>query len=138
MNQNILVAVDGSNVSEKAFEYVLKRSKELNDNLTILKVVESYGYPEKATDEVLKGEISQAENLIRKLEERAEKQGVKAESEVIVESNAANGIVKYAKEKGSDLIVVGGQGKTDLETVQLGSVSEGVVKRAGCPVLVYR
>ena len=44
-------------------------------------------------------------------------------------------IVRYARDKDIDLIVVGTHGRTGLEHVLLGSVAENVVRKASCPVL---
>ena len=47
-------------------------------------------------------------------------------------------ILALAAEVGADLIFVGSHGKTGVERFVLGSVSERVVREAGCPVLVAR
>jgi nucleotide-binding universal stress UspA family protein len=47
-------------------------------------------------------------------------------------------IVDYAKEWGADLVVVGSCEKSRIEKFVLGSVSETVVKRAPCSVLVVK
>jgi universal stress protein A len=47
-------------------------------------------------------------------------------------------IVRYAREKAVDLIVLGTHGRTGLAHVLLGSVSEKVVRKAPCPVLTVR
>lgn len=47
-------------------------------------------------------------------------------------------ILLLAAEVGADLIFIGSHGKTGLERILLGSVSERVVREAGCPVLVAR
>jgi nucleotide-binding universal stress UspA family protein len=44
-------------------------------------------------------------------------------------------IVKYADEIAADLIIMGCHGRTRLEHMVLGSVAEGVVRRASAPVL---
>ena len=44
-------------------------------------------------------------------------------------------IVRYAKEKSIDLIVMGTHGRTGLTHLLLGSVAENVVRTATCPVL---
>lgn len=51
---------------------------------------------------------------------------------------AATVILGLAAEVGADLIFVGSHGKTGLERIMLGSVSERIVREAGCPVLVAR
>lgn len=47
-------------------------------------------------------------------------------------------ILALAAEVGADLIFVGSHGKTGLERIVLGSVSERIVREAGCPVMVAR
>jgi len=46
--------------------------------------------------------------------------------------------VALAKEVGADLIVVGCEGLRGIERVVLGSVSERIVREAGCPVVIAR
>ncbi|CAN5871520.1 hypothetical protein BH11MYX2_BH11MYX2_08540 [soil metagenome] len=50
----------------------------------------------------------------------------------------ANEILQIAEELGADLIMIGSHGKTGLERLVLGSVSERVVREAKCPVMVAR
>ena len=47
-------------------------------------------------------------------------------------------IVRYARENGCDLIVLGTHGRTGLRHALLGSVAEKVVRKAHCPVLTVR
>jgi nucleotide-binding universal stress UspA family protein len=51
---------------------------------------------------------------------------------------AADEILAVAREIGADLIYVGSHGKLGVERWVLGSVSERIVREAGCPVLVAR
>ena len=46
--------------------------------------------------------------------------------------------IKYAKEKGVDLIVVGTKGKSGMRKALLGSVASKVVAYSLCSVLVVR
>jgi nucleotide-binding universal stress UspA family protein len=50
----------------------------------------------------------------------------------------AEEILALASEVGADLIFIGSHGKTGIERLLLGSVSERVVREAGCPVMVVR
>jgi nucleotide-binding universal stress UspA family protein len=52
--------------------------------------------------------------------------------------HAATEILVLAKGVGADLIIVGSNGVTGIERVLLGSVSEAVVRGAGCSVIVAR
>ena len=59
------------------------------------------------------------------------------EAEVAV-GHPAETIVRVARERGADLIVMGTHGRTGLQHVLLGSVTEHVVRLASCPVLTIR
>ena len=50
----------------------------------------------------------------------------------------ADTIVRMARERGADLIVMGTHGHTGLRHVLLGSVAEHVVRLAPCPVLTVK
>jgi nucleotide-binding universal stress UspA family protein len=50
----------------------------------------------------------------------------------------ADTIVRLARERGADLIVMGTHGRTGLQHALLGSVAEKVVRLAPCPVLTVR
>lgn len=54
----------------------------------------------------------------------------------VVVGNPADAILRVARERGVDLIVMGTHGRTGLQHVLLGSVAEHVVRHAQCPVLV--
>lgn len=51
---------------------------------------------------------------------------------------AATEILDLAEDVGADLIFVGSHGKTGVERVLLGSISEKIVREAKCPVMVAR
>jgi nucleotide-binding universal stress UspA family protein len=48
------------------------------------------------------------------------------------------GLLQLARERNSDLIVMGTHGRTGLPHIRLGSTAERVVQHAGCPVLTVR
>lgn len=56
----------------------------------------------------------------------------------LVVGDAAREITQLASHVGADLAIVGTAGKTGVTRLALGSVSEKVVRLAGCPVLVVR
>jgi nucleotide-binding universal stress UspA family protein len=56
----------------------------------------------------------------------------------MVQGRAADEIVRIAREKQVDVIVVGTHGRTGLSRAALGSVAELVVRRAACSVVVVR
>ena len=50
----------------------------------------------------------------------------------------ADQITEYAAKNNIDLIVMGTHGRSGIEKMWLGSVTEKVLRQAGCPVLVVR
>lgn len=56
----------------------------------------------------------------------------------LVEGDPVAEIVRLAKETGSELIVMGTHGWTGLSRLLMGSVAEGVVRTATCPVLTIK
>jgi nucleotide-binding universal stress UspA family protein len=50
----------------------------------------------------------------------------------------ATAITKAAKDWPADLIVIGSHGRSGMRRALLGSVAEGVMRNAPCPVLVVR
>ena len=56
--------------------------------------------------------------------------------QLVVETGAPVGaILGYAKKHGIDLIVMGTQGRGTVERMWVGSVTQGVLRRALCPVV---
>jgi nucleotide-binding universal stress UspA family protein len=54
------------------------------------------------------------------------------------EGQPVDQILHVAKETGCDLIVMGTHGRTGLGRVLMGSVAEGVIRKAPCPVLTIK
>ncbi len=78
-----------------------------------------------------------AERELPKLAECDECAGLTVE-EVIVHGEAAAEIVRVAREREVDLIVISSHGRTGLGRILFGSTAEAVVRHASCPVLVVK
>ncbi len=57
---------------------------------------------------------------------------------VFLEGEPATEIVRFARDAGIDLIVMGTHGRTGLERLLMGSVAEKVLRDAHCSVLVVK
>jgi nucleotide-binding universal stress UspA family protein len=50
----------------------------------------------------------------------------------------ASEVVRIAADENAEMIVLGTHGRTGMTRLLMGSVAEAIVRRAPCPVLVYR
>ena len=72
-----------------------------------------------------------------KLMQAPECEGLDVE-EVIGHGEPASEIVRVARERGADLIVISSHGRTGIGRILFGSTAESVVRYAHCPVLVVK
>lgn len=142
--KRILVPLDGSDSSFSAAEYAIKLAKVANAEVLFMHAVVNPPYIEyRAAGQMITAYIDeakrQAEMWYKKVGDLASKNGVKFLSETILDVvSAADSIVNYAENNKADLIVIGTKGKTGLKRFLLGSVANGVVIHASCPVLVTK
>jgi nucleotide-binding universal stress UspA family protein len=147
---NILVAIDGSEISMKAAVYaidIVKKNKSQLIALTVLDIstlrrisssfitAPTYGLKE------LEEKRKEAQQWLDKFEKLAAKENnVKLKSEIIEDpiSRVGSSIVDYAERENVDLIVIGSRGRTGFKKMLLGSVASDVVTYAHCPVMVVK
>ena len=62
-----------------------------------------------------------------------------AKTEIFIDvKSVIESVIDYASRRNIDLIVIGTRGRTGLKRFLMGSVSNGVVQHAHCPVLLVR
>ena len=142
MYKSILMPTDGSPCSLQALEHGLSLAKVLSAKVHFLYVLENPAQaiwiaPESVPYglELLEDLKKAGEEAIAKALNLAQEKGVEATGEV-KEGVPVPTIVEAAK--GFDLLVMGTHGRTGLDKLLLGSVTEGVLHRVGIPVLVVR
>ncbi|OEF96721.1 universal stress protein [Desulfuribacillus alkaliarsenatis] len=139
--KSILVAVDSSNESKKAFSRAVTLATENNATLTITHVVDIPIYSDyKPYDaEILNLAKQSAEELIVEFKNSALNTGVSKVETLLETGSAKREIIQTIIPKANpDLIVVGATGTNALERVLVGSVSEYIIRHAPCDVLVVR
>ena len=138
--KRILVPLDFSPCSEKALQYAIPFARQFGAKLVLVHVIQSYVPLSEFTagDPGFVPANSQdtAQKRLRALQENL---GNGIKSCVVVQvGNPYTRIVETARKLGIDLIILSTHGHTGLAHVFLGSTTEKVVRRAGCPVLVVR
>jgi nucleotide-binding universal stress UspA family protein len=136
MYTNILVPTDGSPVSLKAARTATTLAKTLNARITALYVMPPCAHG--PSDEERRAIERDAGNALRKVEDAAAEAKV-ACSEVFVRGDAPwEGILKTARERKCDLIVMGSRGRSSTAAAILGSETAQVLTRSKTPVMVCR
>ena len=142
--RRILFATDLSKASGKAFTSAVALAKANRAALTILHVVvpftpvvsEQYLAPE--TFEQINIEMRRSSKRhVARLIDKTKKAGIQAAG-LIVEGHPAEEIVRTARSKHVDLIVLGTHGRTGINKLFVGSVAARVVATAPCPVMTVR
>jgi nucleotide-binding universal stress UspA family protein len=141
--ENILVPFDLSSPSNHAFKAALDIAQKYNSKITLLTCVEGDSwhhkfYDARADSELLKKQTKAAKKFMEKLEESANKAGVKIKLQIIKSTSVVKDITTFAKSRQIDLIVMGSHGRTGLDKLILGSVANGVIQRSTVPVLLIK
>lgn len=139
----ILVAYDGSKLSEKALEHaiaMLERSEQIElDVATVYDVpkgLEGYGLYNEG---LLKDFRAGTEKMMEKVEQQLKDANIPNKVRTyVLEGNPAKVLVDFANERDTDMIVMGSRGLSGLQEVFLGSVSNYVVQHANCPVFIVK
>ncbi len=123
--EKILVPTDGSIYSDLAVREAISIAKRIGSSLIALSV-----YKRDANFEL-------AEATIGIVKELAEKEGVKVEA-LTLKGEPHEVIVNTVEKKNAGFMVVGSHGRSGIERLLMGSVTERVIGHAGCPILVVR
>jgi nucleotide-binding universal stress UspA family protein len=140
--RRIIVGVDGSKQGQAAIDFLLRLSIPEVARVTVVSVVpplpiESSLQPPPLLNRVLVPLEKQARDVAVQAAARIRRAGFEATS-LVTHGNPNHEIVKLAESERADLIVIGSRGLTGTTRFLMGSVSDGVVKYAPCPVLVVR
>ena len=140
--RRILFPTDFSERAEAAWEYAQTVASAFNAEIHLLHVLQE---PVTMLPESALAVAPPAVNMPELME--AAEQGLDRISQStsnsvtnrsVVSGPPAEEIVRYARDAGVDLIVLGTHGRTGLAHVLLGSVAEKIVRKAPCPVLTVR
>jgi universal stress protein A len=140
--KTILCPVDFSEISDSALEYAVFLASHHHAKLLLLHVVEYLQELEQyqvlvfTPIELSEKMVNRAQEDLNKLSQQIQKT-IKVET-VIRQGKAFVEIIKQAKEKDMDLIVMASHGRTGISHMLMGSVAEKVVRKANCPVLIVR
>lgn len=145
MYKNILVAIDGSELSDLAQSHALALAKAFGSKVVVVHATPPWSslvvgdavvmYPPADYDQTME---AAAQKLLTKAAATFSAAGIPVETVHTTDPQAHKAIVETAKAKGCDLIVMGSHGRHGLASLMLGSVATKTVTHAHVPVLICR
>jgi len=134
----ILVPLDGSEYSEKALLHACDLAKNYQANLLLLYVVEkSFSLNLLDQKEYLTILRKFGYKILSKGKEITTNKGIDSET-ILREGNITNEIIKLAKNKKCNLIIVGNKGLGAASRFFLGSVSNKLANNSPCSLLIVK
>jgi len=134
----VLVAVDGSDISDLAVKRAGQYTRMANVDLTLLTVLEDVVSYKKIPDTpIYRERKKEAEKILRKAKKNLKDHGVDCKTKILVGPIAAE-IVRLAEEEPFTSIFMGSRGNRGLKRMLLGSVADDVIRHAHCPVTIIR
>ena len=147
MYQRILVATDGSELSNKAVQSATSLAALTGATLVALKVVPRYprsymegALPVDAKDvkQIEAQWTATAQALVDSIKANAGAQGVTVKALVAKSDLVAEAVIAAAKKHKCDLIVMASHGRKGIKRLLLGSETQHVLTHSHIPVLVLR
>jgi nucleotide-binding universal stress UspA family protein len=143
MFKKILFPTDFSECAHKVLEYLPELKNIGVEEIVLIRVINlnrvvgiKSGFD---IDAWIRKEEKESEEKLAEFVGFLERYGIKAKYTLPIPSgDPVTEIVKAAKKEDVSLIIMGSRGKSVLKEIIVGSVSEGVVRRASVPVIIIK
>ncbi len=141
--KTILFPTDFSNGARAAMDHAVSLARDYKAKIILLYVIQDISIAEwyipstlSVTDLIDDMQKSAWKEMDRWAAEAAAKAG--EVEKLVVRGVPFVEIIRTAKEKSADLVVIGTHGRTGIDHMLFGSTAEKVVRKAPCPVLTVR
>jgi len=147
MYKNLLVATDGSKLSEKAVAHAISLAQAVRAKLTVFFAAPDYPLPAYADGvvyepvsrkEYAKLAAEDAKKILDNATAKASAAGVEAASAYTIAAAPWEAILAAAKKHKADAIVMASHGRRGISAVLLGSETQKVLTHSKLPVIVVR
>jgi len=144
MYKHILVPIDGSDTSARAFEAALELARENGAELQPLHAIDlptvALAVPGYDPAVVRTAFLQEGTEIVNDALERMHRDGVKGTSRIIevnpLGDDIAQCILRACVDLKADLVVMGTHGRRGIQRLVLGSVAERFLRTSNCPVLL--
>ena len=141
--KTILFPTDFSNGARAAMDHATSLAKDYQAKLILLYVIQDISIAEwyipssisvgDLVEDMQKSAWQEMDKWIAEVSKQ-----VKDPEKMVVRGVPFVEIIRIAKERKADLIVIGTHGRTGIDHMLFGSTAEKVVRKASCPVLTVR
>jgi nucleotide-binding universal stress UspA family protein len=145
MFKHVLLPTDGSKLSENAIRMGVQLAKTVNAKVTGFYVMPEFHVFTYKTEmledtkrEFAKDSKAHAAQYLSVIETAAKAAGVTCDIASGTHDHPYEAIIKAAKQRGCDLIVMASHGRKGVQAVLLGSETQKVLTHSHIPVLVCR
>jgi len=141
--KNILVPYDGSTYALKAFNKAVDLAKQHNSRIKVVSCLDianlgGWYIDRRINKDIMRKAKKITEELFSKLDDIARRNSVTVDFKIIESSNTVKSLISFTKSKNIDLVMMGSSGRGNFDKILLGSVSNGVMQKAKCPVLIIK
>ena len=139
--RTILVPLDFSDCSLAGLTYAVRLARELGARILVVHVTDlgpvmmTTDYGEYSSRRCMKAAERQCGDQMKDFLSRVDFDGVPVDTRAVA-GYCPGAICEIAAREGADLIVIATHGRTGLRRAVMGSVAEGTLRHAVCPVLV--
>ena len=139
--RKILVPVDFSDCSLAGLTYAVKFAKEVGARISVLHVADlgpvmmTTGCGNYDSPPYVEAARRRSADQMQAFLKRVNSDGVRVDPSAVA-GYCPTAIYEAAAKQGADLIIISTHGRTGLRRAVIGSVAEGAVRHAACPVLV--
>ncbi|WP_432259009.1 universal stress protein [Cupriavidus sp. TMH.W2] len=145
MFKHLLVAVDGSPLSDTAYRKAIALARPLQASITAVQVVAHYDVMRLQTamlretrERYMQEAYRQAEAYLSTIAQEAAAAGVSCDTACVTGDHIFQAIIDAAESRQCDLIVMASHGRRGVQALLIGSETHKVLTHTKIPVLVYR
>jgi nucleotide-binding universal stress UspA family protein len=143
-NGRVLVATDGSPLSERAVKMAAELARSVGAKLTAVTVAAPYPYSALGESSAIAGADypatvgAEASARLTRASEIAHSVGAECATSLQESADVFRGILAAAEQVGAGLIVMASHGRRGLSAVVLGSETQRLLSHTELPVLIVR
>jgi nucleotide-binding universal stress UspA family protein len=146
---HILVPTDGARLSARTVKAAIALAGAMGARVTALHVIPAYAPPVYMDGIIPQPELysaadykrstqAYADRVLAKVEEQARDAGVRYDKAFVTHDSPWSAIIRTARSRKCDLIVMASHGRRGMEALLLGSETQKVLTHSKVPVLVCR